>query len=65
MKWERIFSNYMDRRGGDSFSTTYGEKLMEEWPFSEPGGKRRGDESRFWEAWKVERMMRKSFNDLV
>jgi hypothetical protein len=40
---ERIFSDYVDKREGDSLTTKFGEEVMENY-FSGPGDRRRGDE---------------------
>jgi hypothetical protein len=34
---ERIFSDYVERRGGDSLATRLGEEEIEKWPFSGQG----------------------------
>jgi hypothetical protein len=33
MNWERIFSIYVDRKGGDSFGVRFEEELMGNGPF--------------------------------
>jgi hypothetical protein len=57
---ERIFSDFVESRGGDSLTMRFREEVVEKRPFSGPGdGRSVGDH----EKWKG--IIRKSFRGLV